>query len=71
MGVIVCGKDLRLFSYIALISTSASNVMTTLIIWSVFNTDPLFLVVSPFSDKKKFPPTQLLALVSLRCNALL
>ena len=52
MSAIICGTALKEFTYISPIYASDDDVMTTLIIWSMFNTDSLFLGVSSFSDKK-------------------
>ena len=68
-SAIICGTSSQELTYIASIYDSAANVITTLIIWAVFNTAPLFLGVSSFSDKKKCPPARLLALGSMRYYA--
>ena len=62
MSAIIYGTTSQEFAYIAPISDSAADVITTLIIWEMFNTALLFLWVSSLSDKKKYPPTGFLAL---------
>ena len=55
ISAIICGMDLRAFTYIFQISDSAANFITTMNIWEIFNTVPLFLMVSLFFKKKTFP----------------
>ena len=69
MSAIICGMDLWGFIHISPISASDANIITTSIIWEMFNTSPLFLGISSFPDKKQFPPTWLLTLGLLRYNA--
>ena len=69
MSAIICGMDSRELIYIAPIYASAANVITTLIIWEMFNTAPFFLGILSLSDKNKCLPSRILALDFLRYNA--
>ena len=71
MSSVLCDMDFQAFTYIAPISASAANFITTLIILEMFNTSPFVLGVYSLSDEKKCHPNRLLALVSLRFDALL
>ena len=55
-SVIICGIDSGAFTYIDPISASTAIVTTTLIIWDMFNTSPLFLGVLSFPDLKNTLP---------------
>ena len=66
MRAVICDATSEALIYIALVYASPDKVITTLIIRAMFNTSPLFLGFLSLSDKNKYPPAWLLALVSLR-----
>ena len=65
-SVILCGTAYLALMYIAPILSSAADVMTAFMIWVIFKTAPLLAGIAALLDKKKCPPTWLLAPGSLR-----
>ena len=59
---------LVILMYIFPFSASSSKVMTTLIIWVMFNTDTLLFGVSSFYNKRKSPPAWILDLSFMLYN---
>ena len=69
MSAIICGKYFHTFTYIYTIFYSADDVMIILIIWEILNNAPLFLRILQLSNKKKGPPTRILALSFMSYDA--
>ena len=71
MSDIIFGVASWALMYIDHIYASATKVITTLIIWAMFNTASLFLGVLPLSNKKKYPPDWIITLGKLKYYALI
>ena len=67
--VICCGMASRVLMNIAPISVSAADVITVLMIYAMFNTEPLFSEIVASFDSKKFPPARMRDPSSLRYEA--
>ena len=68
-NVFLVGTASRALMNIALISASAVDVITALMICAMLSTAPLFGGKLALLDMKKWPPARLLALASLKYEA--